>query len=83
MAHPKTTAHPTSAEDPQLRLMLATHIHCGEPMQALHPTTTDSVGPHHSPGPGILTYRCFCGFRFEEKQDQASNPTKKTPNPTR
>lgn len=73
MAHPKTTAQLRPAEDPQLRLMLATHIHCGEPMQEVQPTAApESADSHHPPGQRILTYRCFCGFCFDEQPDQGT-----------
>ena len=50
--------------------MLATHIHCGEVMQLL---TTDQTPPIGSPEAkndgGLLTYRCACGFSFDQSKD--------------
>ena len=50
------------AEDPQLRRMLATHIHCGEPMQLV---AAPGEGPAAKNDGGLLTYRCACGFSFD------------------
>lgn len=55
-------------EDPQLRRMLSTHIHCGEKMQPAN--QEHRVAPRPATGkdtPGILTYRCACGFCFDEE----------------
>lgn len=67
MAQHKTTAPATVPTDPQLRRMLATHIHCGEKMEPVHlPNTQDPSGPTPSSGQRVVTYRCFCGFCFDE-----------------
>ncbi|CAN7236279.1 hypothetical protein LJR013_000906 [Pseudarthrobacter oxydans] len=50
------------AEDPQLRRMLATHVHCGEPMQLV---AAPGEGPAAKNDGGLLTYRCACGFSFD------------------
>ena len=50
--------------------MLATHMHCGEPMQLM-------VGGPALPNEGfavrnddgLRTYRCTCGFSFDQRQD--------------
>lgn len=68
-ARPSTAARGGLSEDPQLRRMLTTHIHCGEPMQ---PVPVDPGPPVGSPGRndgGLLTYRCACGFRFDQRRD--------------
>jgi hypothetical protein len=53
-------------EDPHLRRMLATHMHCGEEMQVVgHP----SAGvPDGTDDGGMLTYRCACGFCFDQRR---------------
>jgi hypothetical protein len=57
-------------EDPQLRRMLASHIHCGEAMQlvAAGRTLPEDVPEEKNDG-GLLTYRCACGFSFDQRQD--------------
>ncbi|WP_258803163.1 hypothetical protein [Pseudarthrobacter sp. NS4] len=58
------------AEDPQLRRMLATHIHCGEVMQLVaagQPVSTE--GQQGMNDGGVLTYRCACGFSFDKGED--------------
>ena len=54
------------SEDPQLRRMLASHIHCGQPMQlvSVNPTPLEEGNDG-----GLLTYRCACGFSFDQRQD--------------
>lgn len=54
------------SDDPQLREMLTSHIHCGQPMQ---PVTVDMAPLEESRGGGLLTYRCACGFCFDQRQD--------------
>lgn len=58
-------ARTTPAEDPELHRMMASHIHCGQPMQLLtvHPAT-----PEERTDGGLLTYRCVCGFSFDQRQ---------------
>lgn len=55
-------------EDPQLRRMLATHTHCGEPMQLV---SGDPALPNEGFGVrndgGLRTYRCTCGFSFDQR----------------
>lgn len=53
------------SEDPQLRRMLASHIHCGQPMQ---PVTVDPAPPDERNDGDQLTYRCACGFRFDQRE---------------
>lgn len=57
--------------DPLLRRMLATHIHCGEPMQVLAADQTPPLieSPEGKNDGGLLTYRCACGFSFDQRQD--------------
>ena len=51
--------------------MLASHIHCGQVMQLV---TAGSVVPNEEvvaekADGGLLTYRCSCGFSFDQRQD--------------
>lgn len=66
----RTAARGIPAEDPQLRRMLATHIHCGEPMQLaiVHPALLNErlIGNTEN---NLTTYRCACGFSFDHIQD--------------
>ncbi len=57
-------------EDPQLRRMLATHVHCGEPMQlvSVDPARLEEGPPGKNDG-GLGTYRCACGFSFDQRRD--------------
>lgn len=56
-----------SVEDPQLRQMLATHIHCGQPMTLVTANPAPAVGgPVDKDDDGQLTYRCACGFSFDK-----------------
>ena len=70
MAQIRGTAPGMASEDPLLRRMLATHIHCGEPMQLV---TADGTSPLELPDGkndgGLLTYRCACGFSFDQRQE--------------
>ena len=57
-----------SEEDPELRRMLATHVHCGEEMLVVPPA--DGAGPEERlDRAGRVTYRCSCGFSFDEKAE--------------
>lgn len=49
--------------------MLATHMHCGEPMQLVagHPTLRNEGVERKNDG-GRRTYRCTCGFSFDHAQ---------------
>lgn len=55
------------SEDPQLRRMLTSHVHCGQDMELIivHPvlpgdrTTAKNDRSLH-------TYRCACGFSFDQ-----------------
>jgi hypothetical protein len=70
MAQPREAAPARAAEDPQLRRMLATHIHCGEAMQLVAADRTSSIElPDGKNDGGLLTYRCACGFSFDQRQD--------------
>lgn len=53
------------SEDPQLRRMLASHIHCGQPMQLV---TVNPTPPEERNDGDLLTYRCACGFSFDQRQ---------------
>lgn len=53
------------SEDPQLRRMLASHIHCCQPMQLV---TGDPAPPGERNDGDLLTYRCACGFSFDQRQ---------------
>lgn len=58
---------PPALEDPQLRRMLATHMHCGEPMQLAPPSSgPPEERPQEANDAGLLTYRCACGFSFDQ-----------------
>lgn len=61
----------TASDDPQLQRMLATHIHCGEAMQPMPPAEAAAAGPEENKesAAGTLTYRCACGFSFDEKAE--------------
>lgn len=58
------------SEDPQLHRMLASHIHCGQVMQLV---TAGPVVPNEGVAEkkdiGLRTYRCLCGFSFDQRQD--------------
>ncbi|QDG63758.1 hypothetical protein [Pseudarthrobacter sp. NIBRBAC000502771] len=59
-----------ASDDPQLRRMLATHIHCGEDMQPVARAGAGTDGPEDSKdAAGQVTYRCACGFSFDEKAE--------------
>lgn len=63
------TARTWRTEDPQLRRMLATHVHCGEPMRlvsAAQVPPAEAREGNHDGGP--LTYRCACGFSFDHRE---------------
>lgn len=54
-------------EDPQLRRMLATHIHCGEDMQLVSPAGAGRPGRAEGKDDAApVTYRCSCGFSFDD-----------------
>ena len=63
-------AHGLPLEDPQLRRMLTSHIHCGQEMQLV---STDPALPGKptaaNNGASLLTYRCTCGFSFDQRPD--------------
>ena len=69
----------TPSEDPQVRQMLATHVHCGEVMRlvaAEPPAAGQSPAESSAARPpsgrndgGLLTYRCACGFSFDDRQE--------------
>lgn len=59
-----------ASNDPELRRMLATHIHCGEAMQIVSPADAAAAGAEESrDDAGPVTYRCACGFSFDEKAE--------------
>lgn len=53
-------------EDPLLRRMLTSHVHCGEEMQLIivDPAQTGQGAPANNDG-CLFTYRCACGFKFD------------------
>lgn len=57
----------TAADDPQLRRMLATHVHCGEDMQP--EARKDAAKDGTEGAAGHVTYRCACGFSFDERAE--------------
>ena len=58
------------SEDPELRRMLTSHIHCGEEMQLIitHPALPGEQTTAKNDR-SLLTYRCACGFSFDQPQD--------------
>ncbi|XTR52315.1 hypothetical protein ACOM2C_01970 [Pseudarthrobacter sp. So.54] len=60
------TARARPSEDPQLRRMLTSHIHCGQPMQLV---TVNPAPPEERNDGDLLTYSCACGFSFDQRQD--------------
>lgn len=57
-------------EDPELRRMLTSHIHCGQKMQLV--TMTPVLPGEQTEAKnddGLLTYRCACGFSFDQRPD--------------
>jgi hypothetical protein len=67
MAQLKTAGQARHPEDPQLRRMLATHMHCGEEMQIVGRPGSAGVADVTDDG-GLLTYRCVCGFCFDQRR---------------
>lgn len=67
-----------SLDDPDLRRMLVTHIHCGEIMQPIPAPegsaggTVDTLGPRPNASDPSVTYRCACGFSCDGQPDQAA-----------
>jgi len=66
----KRAASEVPVEDPQVRRMLASHTHCGQPMQ-LVPVRPEPRGetPEVGHDATLLTYRCTCGFAFDLRQN--------------
>lgn len=62
---PTGASRARSSEDPGLRRMMASHIHCGQLMQLL---TVDPATLEEGNDGGLLTYRCVCGFSFDHRQ---------------
>ena len=69
MAQVRGAAHERPAEDPLLRRMLATHIHCGAAMELVADQTSPVGLPDWKNEDCILTYRCACGFSFDQRRD--------------
>lgn len=71
MAQLRGTAAERHSEDPLLRRMLTTHIHCGEAMQLVAADGTSPVAglPDGKIDGALLTYRCACGFSFDRRQE--------------
>ncbi|MFF1255024.1 hypothetical protein ACFVYC_21355 [Pseudarthrobacter sp. NPDC058329] len=68
MAQLKGTTPTRPVDDPLLRRMLATHIHCGEPMQLVPADTSSAIGSQENQIGGVLlAYRCACGFTFDKR----------------
>jgi hypothetical protein len=57
-------------DDPHLCRMLTTHIHCGEHMQLViaNPAQPNRGSAGTNDG-GLVTYRCACGFSFDQWQN--------------
>jgi len=58
------------SEDPQLRRMLTSHVHCGQDMELIivHPALPgDRTTASHDRR--LHTYRCACGFSFDQRSD--------------
>ena len=55
-------------DDPLLRRMLTSHMHCGQEMQ---PVIVDPALPGEQTAAkndgSLLTYRCACGFSFDQR----------------
>lgn len=50
--------------------MLATHIHCGQPMTLVEVVPVLVIeGQAEKDGGRQLTYRCACGFSFDQPQN--------------
>lgn len=63
-------ARGTPPEDPELRRMLTSHIHCGQEMQLVTmPPVLPSEQTATKNDDSLLTYRCACGFSFEKRPD--------------
>lgn len=61
------TARRLAVEDPQLRRMLTSRVHCGEEMQQV--TVMPGEPAMEGNDGGMITYRCACGFSFDQRQD--------------
>jgi hypothetical protein len=68
-ARRRGAAHARRPEDPQLRRMLTTHVHCGEPMRLVSAGQVQPAGARQENyDGGLLTYRCACGFSFDHSE---------------
>lgn len=58
-------------EDPQVRRMLTSHIHCGEEMRLVivNPALPCTETTARNECGSVLTYRCACGFSFDQGPD--------------
>jgi hypothetical protein len=58
------------SEDPQLRRMLTSHIHCGQDMELIivHPAPPNDQTTAKN-NRRLHTYRCECGFSFDQRSD--------------
>lgn len=65
------TARERPQEDPQLRRMLISHIHCGQEMQlfSTYQALPDERTAARNENSLLTTYRCACGFSFDQRQD--------------
>jgi hypothetical protein len=59
-----------SSEDPDLRRMLNSHVHCGEQMQLIivHPAPPGDQTTAQNDR-SLHTYRCACGFSFDQRRN--------------
>jgi hypothetical protein len=66
----RVAGHPRPSADPQLRHMLTSHVHCGQEMQLIivHPAPAGRRTIASNDG-GLLTYRCACGFSFDQRRN--------------
>lgn len=65
----RPTRQRSSEEDPLVMAMLTTHMHCGDVMQLVEADDTSDMLPEGQNDDGLLTYRCACGFRFDQPRD--------------
>ncbi|TLM84709.1 hypothetical protein [Pseudarthrobacter sp. NamE5] len=56
-------------QDSQLRRMLTSHVQCGEEMQLVTDLAMPGEPVTERNDGGMATYRCACGFSFDQRQD--------------
>jgi hypothetical protein len=77
MTLPEDSHSGRSDDDPDLRRMLATHMHCGEPMHLIQPSelplwaAAPETATVSTTGQAMetLTYRCACGFTLDHRPE--------------